>query len=470
MSYYVCAALVIFLATYGFIVSEKVNRTVIALVGAVLMILAGVIGQSAAIHHIDFNTLALLIGMMIQVYVLSKTGLFDYLAIFVARKTKGHPVALLIALMFLVAVCSGFLDNVTTVLLTIPIAFSLAKDLRISPLPFVIGQILASNIGGTATMIGDPPNIMIASKVKELDFMAFITNLAAPCLVILVITAAILAFIYRKELVCKDEDRLRVMNMSLDGRITNKSLLVKCLICLGFTILLFCTHSQVPLWVEDMKTLCATDGAMLNGFCESCKELFDVKSLTLGGTEMLVESGACAMVGAAILLLITMPCDEHQIEETLKGVEWGTIFFFAGLFVLVGGLQERGIIKALAQWSIDVTGGEQIPTTMVVLWLSAIMSAFVDNIPFVATMIPLIQDMGVLQPNLELEPLWWALALGACLGGNGTAIGASANVVSLAIARSHGLNISFFGFMKIAFGLMLLSIVIAMFYLLAFYL
>ncbi len=437
--YYVCAALVIFLVTYGLIVSEKVQRTVIALVGAVLMILAGVIGQAEAIHHIDFNTLSLLIGMMIQVHVLSKTGLFNYLAIWVARKTKGNPVALLVALSLLVAVCSGFLDNVTTVLLTVPIAFSLAKELRISPLPFVITQIMASNIGGTATMIGDPPNIMIASKVKELDFMAFIENLALPCALILIITTALLAVIYRKELKCAAEDQQKVMNMSLEGLITDSRLLVKCLISLSITILLFCTHAQIPLWVA-------------NG-------------------ELLVESGACAMVGAALLLLITMPQDEHRIEHTLGAVEWGTIFFFAGLFVLVGGLQEQGIIKALAVWAIDVTGGDTTLTAMVVLWLSAIMSAFVDNIPFVATMIPLIQDMGVASNGtLDLMPLWWALSLGACLGGNGTAIGASANVVSLAIARKHGLNISFFAFMKMAFGLMLVSIVISMFYLLIWHL
>ncbi len=438
MDYYVCAALVIFLATYALIVSEKVNRTVIALVGAVLMILAGVIGQSTAIHHIDFNTLALLIGMMIQVYILSKTGLFSYLAIWVARKTKGNPLALLCALSVLVAVCSGFLDNVTTVLLTVPIGFSLARDLRISPTPFLIAQIMASNIGGTATMIGDPPNIMIASKVKELDFMAFIENLAAPCAVILVVTVALLALIYRKDLRCSAEDRLRVMNTPLEGIITDSRLLVKSLACLAVTILLFCLHGQLPAW-------------------------------NVGG-ELLVESGVCAMVGAALVLLITMPRDEHKMESTLKGVEWGTIFFFAGLFVLVGGLQEQGIIKALAEWAIEVTEGDQTLTTMAVLWLSAIMSAFVDNIPFVATMIPLIQDMGVLQPDLNLEPLWWALALGACLGGNGTAIGASANVVSLALARKDGLYISFFGFMKVAFGLMLVSIVISMAYLLLFYL
>ncbi len=442
MDYYVCAALVIFLITYALIVSEKVNRTVIALFGAVLMILAGVIGQATAIHHIDWNTLALLIGMMIQVHVLSKTGLFSYLAIWVARKTKGNPTALLFALSLLVAVCSGFLDNVTTVLLTVPIGFSLARDLRISPTPFLITQIMASNIGGTATMIGDPPNIMIASKVKELDFMAFINNLALPCLVILIVTTALLALIYRKELRCSAEDQLRVMNTSLNGLIKDSRLLVKCLICLGITILLFCIHRDIPLW--------------------------------LVGDEMMVESGVCAVVGASALMLITMPNREHEIEHTLSSVEWGTIFFFAGLFVLVGGLQEQGIIKALALWSLEVTGGDQTLTTMVILWLSAIMSAFVDNIPFVATMIPLIKDMGVSAAaqgiSLELEPLWWALALGACLGGNGTAIGASANVVSLALARKEGLYISFWGYMKVAFGLMLLSIVISMFYLLLFYL
>ncbi len=436
--YYVCAALVIFLATYALIVSEKINRTVIALFGAVLMILAGVIGQATAIHHIDWNTLALLIGMMIQVHVLSKTGLFSYLAIWVARKTKGNPVWLLCALSLLVAVCSALLDNVTTVLLTVPIGFTLAKDLRISPTPFLITQILASNIGGTATMIGDPPNIMIASKVKEMDFMAFINNLSLICVLILVVTTAILCFIYRKDLRCTMEDRMRVMATPLKGLIKDSGLLVKCLICLGITIVLFCIHRNVPLWLE--------------------------------GDELMVESGVCAVVGASALMLITMPNKEHDIEHTLASVEWGTIFFFAGLFVLVGGLQEQGIIKALAQWSIDVTQGDQTLTTMAVLWLSAIMSAFVDNIPFVATMIPLIKDMGILQPDLALEPLWWALALGACLGGNGTAIGASANVVSLAIARQHGLNISFWGFMKVAFGLMLLSIVISMFYLLMFYL
>ncbi len=440
--FYVCAALVIFLITYGLIVSEKVQRTVIALVGAVLMILAGVIGQAQAIHHIDFNTLSLLIGMMIQVHVLSRTGLFNYLAIWVARKTKGNPVALLFALSLLVAGCSAFLDNVTTVLLTVPIAFSLAKDLKISPLPFVITQIMASNIGGTATMIGDPPNIMIASKVKEIQFMDFIENLGLPCALILIVTTVLLAFIYRKELKCTVEDQQRVMNMSLQGLITDSRLLTKCLISLGITILLFCTHAQIPHWVS-------------NG-------------------ELMVESGVCAMVGAALLLLITMPQDEHRIEHTLGSVEWGTIFFFAGLFVLVGGLQEQGIIKALAVWSIGITQGDTTLTAMVVLWLSAIMSAFVDNIPFVATMIPLIQDMGEVAKasggDLNLMPLWWALSLGACLGGNGTAIGASANVVSLAIARKHGLNISFFAFMKIAFGLMLLSIVISMVYLLIWHL
>ncbi len=436
--YYVCAALVIFLVTYGLIVSEKVHRTVIALFGAVLMVLAGVIGQAEAIKEIDFNTLSLLIGMMIQVHILSKTGLFSYLAIWVARKTKGSPIKLLIALSILVAVCSALLDNVTTVLLTIPIAFSLAERLRISPVPFVMAQILASNIGGTATMIGDPPNIMIASKVQGMDFMAFIYNLTLPCVVIFIVTTVLVVLIYRKDLHCPQENRERVMQLSTEGLIKDTKLLKKCLFTLGVTILLFCTHSQVPLW--------------------------------LNGQELMVESGVCAVTGAALLLLITMPNNEHELEGTLSHVEWPTIFFFAGLFVLVGGLQAQGIIKALAEWAVSVTGGDQTLTTMVVLWLSALMSAFVDNIPFVATMIPLIKDMGQECATLNLEPLWWALSLGACLGGNGTAIGASANVVSLAIARKHGVNISFLAFMKVAFGLMILSIVISMAYLYLFYL
>lgn len=420
------AAIFVFLVTYALIVTEKVQRTVIALFGAMMMVLLGVITQEEAINHIDFNTLALLIGMMIQVLVLSKTGLFRYLAVQAAQKAKGNPVALLVSLSVIVALCSAFLDNVTTVLLTVPITFTLARDLRISPLPFVVAQIFASNIGGTATMIGDPPNIMIASAVKELDFMAFISNLALPCVVIFVITIGLVLLIYRRELVCDPKVQQRIMKIKTKGLIRSKPLLRKCLFTLVVTIALFCLHGQIPGWT--------------------------------------LESGTVAVVGASLLMLMVMPRREKVLELILSKVEWTTIFFFIGLFVLVGGLEVNGIIKWMAAGTMDLTGGDHTVTTISILWLSAIMSAFVDNIPFVATMIPLIQDMGAMGYS-NLEPLWWALSLGACLGGNGTVIGASANVVALSLARKHGLSVSFWQFMKVGFPLMLLSIVISTVYL-----
>lgn len=427
MSYYVCAALVIFLITYGLIISEQVHRTIIALFGAMLMVLAGVISQEEAIAHIDFNTLALLIGMMIQVLVLSKTGLFRYLSVWAAQKTNGNPVALLLALSVLVAVCSALLDNVTTVLLTVPITFTLTRDLKISPVPFIMAQIFSSNIGGTCTMIGDPPNIMIASQVKELDFNAFLVNLTLPCVISFIFTMAAVLFIYRKDFFSKhDSRRNRVMNIKTDGLIRSKVLLQKCLFTLGVTIVLFCVHGQVPGWG--------------------------------------LESGTIAVTGASLLLLITMPGREKVLEQIFARLEWTTIFFFIGLFVLVGGLEVNGIIEWLAARAMELTHGNIAATTFTVLGLSAVMSSFVDNIPFVATMIPLVKDMGSMGIS-NLEPLWWALSLGACLGGNGTVIGASANVVALSIARKHNMQVSFFGFMKVAFPLMLVSILISAVYL-----
>ena len=426
MSYLVCLALFIFLVTYVLIISEKVQRTVIALFGAMLMVLSGVITQEQAIHHIDFNTLALLIGMMIQVLVLSKTGLFRYLSVWAAQKTNGNPVALLISLSVMVALCSALLDNVTTVLLTVPITFTLTKDLKISPLPFVLAQIIASNIGGTCTMIGDPPNIMIASKVKELDFNAFIVNLTLPCVISFVLCIGILLFLYRKEFAKASKNHNRVMNIKLAGLIRSEGLLWRSLFTLAFTIALFCAHGFIPNWG--------------------------------------IESGTIAVAGASMLLLLTMPDRERALEHVLSKVEWTTIFFFVGLFVLVGGLEVNGIINWMAAKTMQLTGGEPAATTMSVLWLSAIMSAFVDNIPFVATMIPLVQDMGAMG-YADLEPLWWALSLGACLGGNGTVIGASANVVALGLARQHKLRVSFMQYFVVGFPLMLLSVAISSVYL-----
>ena len=414
-------AIVIFVAAYALIISEKIHRTIIGICGAMLMILLGIINQETAIHHIDFNTLGLLMGMMVIVNITSETGLFNYLAIWAAKKVKAKPISLLIALSLLTAVCSALLDNVTTVLLTVPITFSITKQLNVDVKPFLIAQILASNIGGTATLIGDPPNIMIGSAVG-LQFMDFITNLTAICILIFIVTIALLIVIYGKKLHTTDELREKVMQLDEKSQIVEPRLLKKCLFALAVTISLFVLHGQLHL-----------------------------------------DTATAAMTGAGLLLLISFPQKEAMIAKVLSKVEWLAIFFFAGLFILVGALVETGVIKMLAEEAIKITNGDLTATSMLILWMSAYASAFIDNIPFVATLIPLIQDMGQMGMT-NLDPVWWSLALGACLGGNGTLIGASANVVVASMAAQRGKPISFISFMKIALPMMTLSIAISSVY------
>ena len=414
-------AIVIFVAAYALIISEKIHRTIIGICGAMLMILLGIINQETAIHHIDFNTLGLLMGMMVIVNITSETGLFNYLAIWAAKKVKAKPISLLVALSLLTAVCSALLDNVTTVLLTVPITFSITKQLNVDVKPFLIAQILASNIGGTATLIGDPPNIMIGSAVG-LQFMDFITNLTAICILIFIVTIALLIVIYGKKLHTTDELREKVMQLDEKSQIVEPRLLKKCLFALAITISLFVLHGQLHL-----------------------------------------DTATAAMTGAGLLLLISFPQKEAMIAKVLSKVEWLAIFFFAGLFILVGALVETGVIKMLAEEAIKITNGDLTATSMLILWMSAYASAFIDNIPFVATLIPLIQDMGQMGMT-NLEPVWWSLALGACLGGNGTLIGASANVVVASMAAQRGKPISFISFMKIALPMMTLSIAISSVY------
>ena len=414
-------AIVIFVAAYALIISEKIHRTIIGICGAMLMILLGIINQETAIHHIDFNTLGLLMGMMVIVNITSETGLFNYLAIWAAKKVKAKPISLLVALSILTAVCSALLDNVTTVLLTVPITFSITKQLNVDVKPFLIAQILASNIGGTATLIGDPPNIMIGSAVG-LQFMDFITNLTAICILIFIVTIALLIVIYGKKLHTTDELREKVMQLDEKSQIVEPRLLKKCLFALAITISLFVLHGQLHL-----------------------------------------DTATAAMTGAGLLLLISFPQKEAMIAKVLSKVEWLAIFFFAGLFILVGALVETGVIKMLAEEAIKITNGDLTATSMLILWMSAYASAFIDNIPFVATLIPLIQDMGQMGMT-NLDPVWWSLALGACLGGNGTLIGASANVVVASMAAQRGKPISFISFMKIALPMMTLSIAISSVY------
>lgn len=419
MEHQTILAVGIFLIAYGFIISEKIHRTIVAMIGGILMVILGIVDQETALHHIDFNTLGLLIGMMIMVNITAETGLFKYIAIWAAKKAKGHPIRILISLTVITALASAFLDNVTTVLLMVPVTFSITRQLRVNPFPYLFAQILASNIGGTATMIGDPPNIMLGSAVQELTFMAFIENLAPVIIIIMLVMIPVLILIFRKQLKTTPELMQGLMDMDEKSVITNHTLLIKCLTMLGVTIIGFFTHQMLHL-----------------------------------------ESATVALTGAFLLLLLT---GEHFLEEAFAKVEWTTIFFFVGLFVLVSGLIETGVITALAEHAIALTGGDVASTSMLILWLSAIASAFVDNIPFVATMIPLIQDMGSMGVS-NLEPLWWSLALGACLGGNGSLVGASANLIVAGLSAKEGQPIRFMTFLKYGFPLMILSIVISTIY------
>jgi Na+/H+ antiporter NhaD/arsenite permease-like protein len=412
-------AIGIFLLTYGMIIAEKIHRTIVAMIGGILMVILGIVDQESAMHHIDFNTLGLLIGMMIIVSITAETGLFKYIAIISAKKAKGDPVRILMSLVFITAVGSAFLDNVTTVLLMVPVTFSITRQLRVNPVPFLISQIIACNIGGTATLIGDPPNIMIGSAVKELTFMSFINNLGPIVIVIMVVTLPIFVILFRKQIQTTPELKQSIMQIDEKELITDQKLLVKSLTVLGLTILGFFLHQLLHL-----------------------------------------ESATVALTGAFLLLLLT---GEHAMEEAFTKVEWTTIFFFVGLFVLVSGLAETGVISELAAQAIQLTGGNPIASSMLILWLSAIASAFLDNIPFVATMIPMIQEMGNMGVQ-NLEPLWWSLALGACLGGNGTLIGASANLIVAGLSAKEGHPIKFVTYMKYGFTIMLLSVFLASIY------
>ena len=395
-------AIVIFVVAYALIISEKVHRTIVGLFGAMLMILFGIIDQEVAVHHIDFNTLGLLMGMMIIVNITSETGLFNFLAIWAAQKVKAQPIALLVVLSTITMVCSALLDNVTTVLLTVPITFSITSQLKVDVMPYLISQILASNIGGTATLIGDPPNIMIGSAVG-LDFMAFVENLTLISIIIFILVQFILIGLYHKGLHTQPELQDKIMRHPAGAQITDHALLRKCLVVIFLTITFFVLHGSLGL-----------------------------------------ESATVALSGAGLLLLLTATRDEGAIVKVLSKIEWPAIFFFGGLFILVGALVETGVIRMLAAEAIKATGGNVEATAILILWMSAFASAFIDNIPFVATLIPLIQDMG--------------------LGGNGTLIGASANVVVASMSAQRGRPISFLGFMKVAFPVMVFTIIVSNIY------
>ena len=413
----VVGAVAIFLIAYALIISEKIHRAVVSLAGAVLVIVLGIMSQEQAVEGIDFNTIGLLVGMMIIVAITRRSGIFEYIAIKTAKISRGEPIRILVMLTLITGILSAFLDNVTTILLIVPVTFSITDRLKINPVPFLLAEVIGSNIGGTATLIGDPPNILIGSAT-HLGFNDFIINLAPVSFIILLVTVGILALMFRKGMKASEEDKQKIMELDDQSAIKDYGILKKAMAVLALTLLGFFLHQMLHL-----------------------------------------ESATVALAGAVLLMLVT----REEPEDVLLSVEWPTLFFFIGLFILVESLVQVGVIEDLARASLSLTEGNYVFTAMMVLWLSGIASAFVDNIPFVTAMIPLLKSIGQLT-GMAMDPLWWSLALGACLGGNGTLIGASANVVMAGISEKRGVPITFMQFTKVGFPLMLLSLLIASVY------
>lgn len=438
--YWVAAA--IFVVGLTAIVSERMHKTKVALLGGVLMIVLPILNQEEAFYSrhfgIDYDVIFLLIGMMIMVNILAKTGVFEWTAVRLAKLGQGRPMRIMILFILLTAVASAFLDNVTTVLLITPVTLLIADELDIDPIPFLLAEVLASNIGGTATLIGDPPNIIIGSRA-QLGFTDFLVHLAPVVLVILIAFLIACHLFFGKRMKVDEVKRMRLMRMDENRLLKDRGLAIRALTVLGLVLIGFMLHGVLHL-----------------------------------------APATIALAGAAVLLAMTRG-DPHKV---LADVEWSTIFFFIGLFIMVGGIVRVGVIGDLSQMVIDVTNptAEDMSTTAaLVLWASGILSAFVDNIPYVATMSPLIQDTanavfhgGAADSSAlplstlhhpVLEPVWWALALGSCLGGNGSPIGASANVIVLGIAGRSGVHISFLRFMAFGIPTMIATLAICHVYL-----
>lgn len=408
----------VFLLVMAAIISEKVHRSVAALAGAVVLLLTHVLTIETAADYVDLNTIGVLVGMMLFVAVVKSSGLFEYIAIWSAKLTRGQPMAILAVFAVITAVLSAFLDNVTTVLLIGPMTIAITQILEVNPVPFLLSQIMASNIGGTATLIGDPPNIMIGSAAG-LSFADFIVNTGPVVLIILTVVVAIFFLMYRGNLHVESENMEKVLTLDEKLTIKDASLLRKSVIMIVLVVVGFIFHAQLG-----------------------------------------IESATVALTAAGVMLLI----GGQDAEDVILGVEWSTILFFIGLFVVVGGLNSTGVIAMLANGMLELVGDNEVLAIVLVLWASALISAFLDNIPFVATLIPMIQTMQ--QGGMDVLPLWWALSLGACLGGNGSLIGASANVVLAGVSAKNGYPITFMSYLKKGFPLMLLSVAICTVYLL----
>ncbi|MDD9912466.1 MAG: ArsB/NhaD family transporter [Alphaproteobacteria bacterium] len=426
-------AISIFVLTYAVILTERINRAIVSLLGAGLMILLGVMTQAQAAHAVDFNTLGLLLGMMVIVAITKESGIFQYVAIRTSQLVQAKPMGILVMLSLVTAVFSGLLDNVTTVLLVTPVILLITREISVKPYPYLFTAILSSNIGGSGTLIGDPPNIMIGSAAG-LGFSDFVINVAPLSTVVFVLTMIPICLIWRKDLVTTEERQERIMKMDANAAIKDKELLIKALGVLSLVLL---------------------------GF-------------TLGHSHGM-EPATVAMFGAALLLLLdnihyNSEIQHERVHRAIAEAEWVTLMFFLGLFILVFGLERVGVIAWMADHLMAATGGDFVTANLLVLWGSAILSALVDNIPFVATMIPLLENMEHSFGDVDFNTMWWSLSIGACLGGNGSLVGASANLVVAGFAEKAGHRISFLKFMLWGMPLMLWSILIATGYILLRYL
>jgi Na+/H+ antiporter NhaD/arsenite permease-like protein len=423
-------ATALLVATSAAIMSEKLNRAIVALLGAGLMISLGLLTQEQAVAGIDFNTLALLTGMMLIVAVTRRCGVFQYVAIVAAKSARASPAGVLVLLAVVTALFSAFLDNVTTVLLVAPVTLVICRELKVTPYPFLFSEIFASNIGGTATLIGDPPNILIGSAVG-LTFMDFVYALTPVCVLVLALNCLCVHLIWGRGLRASAEARARVMALDHRAAITDRRLMKQSVSVIAVVVLAFVTARFIHL-----------------------------------------EAGTIALFGAAVLLLLdnfgrSTEQQHERLVESFNEVEWITIFFFVGLFIVVAGVEHAGLLRLLADALVSATGGDMKALGVAILWAAALLSAIIDNIPFVATMIPLIKSMAPsLGGDQAILPLWWALSLGACFGGNGTLIGASANLTVAGIGERAGVPFRFLEFLKVAFPLMLMSIAVGHVYLL----
>ena len=406
-SYTMLAALAIFIVSYVMIATEWINKMLAALIGGFLLVVTGILSQEVAFRAIDWNVIFFLIGMMLVISVLRETGIFMFVAIKTAKLARGKPILIMMLMFLITALSSAFLGSVTSIMILVPIALLICHELRISPLPFIITMVVASNMGGAATMIGDPPNIIIGSATSY-DFLDFIINLTPAIVFTTLASLGLIVLMYRRKLRVSVQNRAKLMSYREENLIRDKRMLI----ISGVVVLL-----------------------MLAGLA----------------LESTLKVGTATISMSAGLLLVALGQRKKVEQIMVNEVDWLTLFFFIGLFMIVESLVETGFIDKLAGFVLKITNTEARPTAMAVLWLSGVFSAVVDNVPFVATMIPMLERIGlIITKSSQIDPIWWAMSLGTCLGGNGTLIGASANIVAAGIAKRNGFHISFWQFTKVS--------------------